>query len=92
MTDESPRSDAYIRHLSALIRLHLLAGESDGPAAGAVRDGMDESWHAMSDGERRRIGELSEDLYRVAEYDGPALNSAARLSFRPQDDQEDGGP
>lgn len=67
----SPNYRAYVRGVRELHRL-AAAGKEDSPEAEAVRDATDPPWEALSEIERERVGNLSEDLYSLVEP-APAL-------------------
>src|SRR5438876_7050356 len=50
----------------------LAVGKDDSPEANAIRDATDGPWEALSEVERNRIGNLSEDLYSLVEPPPPA--------------------
>ena len=55
--------------------LHLLMaeGKDDSPEAEALRDATDAPWESLSEIERRRVRNLSEDLYSLHEPVSPVL-------------------
>lgn len=57
---------AVVRGLRELHRL-TVAGLQDSPEADAVRDVTDAPWQALTEMEKERIGELSEDLYSITD-------------------------
>jgi tetratricopeptide (TPR) repeat protein len=62
-------STNYRAYVRGVRELHLLsiAGKEDSPEADAVRDATDLPWQALSEIERERAGNLSEDLYSLVE-------------------------
>src|SRR5438128_7053915 len=62
----NPNYLAMVRGIRELHRL-IAAGKDDSPEADAVRDATDAPWQALSEAERQRVGNLSEDLYSLAE-------------------------
>jgi len=50
----------------------LAAGKDDAPEADAIRDATDGPWRALSEAERNRVRNLSEDLYSLFETPPPA--------------------
>ncbi len=79
----SPNYLTVARGIREMHRL-IAAGEEDSSAAEALRDATDRPWQALTEVERKRACELSEDLYSITEGPPPArdMNSqaAARLS------------
>ncbi len=69
-------SPAYLAMVRGTRELHqfLAAGKDDSPEADAIRDATDGPWQALSEVERNRVRNLSEDLYSLAE---PAPTSQA---------------
>src|SRR5438309_11948192 len=57
---------AYVRGVRELHQLSV-AGKKDSPEADAIRDATDGPWEALSEVERKRVGNLSEDLYSLIE-------------------------
>jgi tetratricopeptide (TPR) repeat protein len=57
---------AYVRGVRELHQL-CVAGKEDSPEADAIRDATDGPWEALSEVERERVGNLSEDLYSLVE-------------------------
>jgi tetratricopeptide (TPR) repeat protein len=62
----SPNYRAYVRGVRELHQLSV-AGKEDSPEADAIRDATDGPWEALSEVERERVGNLSEDLYSLVE-------------------------
>jgi hypothetical protein len=63
---------------------HLLAeGKDDSPEADAIRDATDAPWQALSEAERDRVRNLSEDLYSLTEPPPPsqAMNAQAQAKL-----------
>ena len=62
-------SENYLAMVRGTRELHQLfaAGKEDSPEADAVRDATDGPWRALSEAERSRIRNLSEDLYSLIE-------------------------
>jgi hypothetical protein len=62
-------SPAYVAMVRGIRELHHLlgAGKEDSPEAEAVRDATDGPWEALSEVERTRVRNLSEDLYSLFE-------------------------
>jgi hypothetical protein len=60
---------AYLAMVRGTRELHqlLAAGKDDSPEADAIRDATDGPWEALSEIERERVGNLSEDLYSLVE-------------------------
>ena len=67
-------SPSYLAMVRGTRELHqlLAAGKDDSPEADAIRDATDGPWQALSEVERKRIGNLSEDLYSLIEPPPPA--------------------
>lgn len=65
----------YLAMVRGTRELHqlLAAGKEDSPEADAIRDATDGSWEALSEVERNRVRNLSEDLYSLAEPPPDAL-------------------
>jgi hypothetical protein len=59
----------YLAMVRGTRELHqlLAAGKDDSPEADAIRDATDGPWAALSEVERDRVGNLSEDLYSLVE-------------------------
>ena len=57
---------AYVRGVRELHQLSA-AGKEDSPDADAIRDATDGPWESLSEVERKRVGNLSEDLYSLVE-------------------------
>ena len=57
---------AMVRGTRELHQL-LAAGKDDSPEADAIRDATDVPWGALSEVERNRVRNLSEDLYSLVE-------------------------
>jgi tetratricopeptide (TPR) repeat protein len=64
-----PMSPAYRAMARGIRELHqlLAAGKEDTPEADAICDATDGPWQALSEVERSRVRNLSEDLYSLAE-------------------------
>jgi tetratricopeptide (TPR) repeat protein len=78
----SPNYLAMVRGTRELHQL-LAAGKDDSPEADAIRDATDRPWDALSEVERNRVGNLSEDLYSLVELP-PAtqpMNSQAQAKL-----------
>ena len=62
-------SSNYLAVVRGIRELHKLtaAGQEDSPAADAVRDATDRPWEALTEVERKRAGNLSEDLYSITD-------------------------
>jgi tetratricopeptide (TPR) repeat protein len=79
-------SPIYLTVVRGIREMHRLiaAGQEDSPAAEALRDATDRPWQALTEVERKRACELSEDLYSITEGPPPARDmnpqAAARLS------------
>jgi len=60
---------SYLAMVRGVRELHLLiaAGKDDSPEADAIRDSTDVPWESLSEIERRRVRNLSEDLYSLHE-------------------------
>ena len=60
---------AYLTMVRATRELHqlLAAGKDDSPEADALRDATDGPWNVLSEVERKRVRNLSEDLYSLSE-------------------------
>jgi tetratricopeptide (TPR) repeat protein len=73
---------AYVRGLRELHRLSV-AGKEDSPESDAIRDATDGPWEALSEVERERVGNLSEDLYSLEEppLAAQALNPQAQAKL-----------
>jgi tetratricopeptide (TPR) repeat protein len=65
---------SYVAMMRGTRELHqfLAAGKDDSPEADAIRDATDGPWKALSEVERNRIRNLSEDLYSLVEPPPPA--------------------
>src|SRR5437879_828042 len=62
----NPNYQAMVRGTRELHQL-LAAGKDDSPEADAIRDATDGPWEALSEVERNRVRNLSEDLYSLVE-------------------------
>jgi tetratricopeptide (TPR) repeat protein len=62
----NPNYLAMVRSTRELHQL-LAAGKDDSPEANAIRDATDGPWEALSEIERNRVRNLSEDLYSLVE-------------------------
>jgi tetratricopeptide (TPR) repeat protein len=62
----SPSYQAIVRGTRELHQL-LAAGQDDSPEADAIREATDAPWEALSEVERERVRNLSEDLYSLVE-------------------------
>ena len=62
----NPNYRAYVRGVRELHHLSV-DGNEDSPEADAIRDATDGPWEALSEVERERAGNLSEDLYALVE-------------------------
>jgi tetratricopeptide (TPR) repeat protein len=60
---------SYLAMVRGVRELHLLIaeGKDDSPEADAIRDSTDAPWESLSEIERRRVRNLSEDLYSLHE-------------------------
>lgn len=60
---------SYLAMVRGARELHqlLAAGKDDSPEADAIRDATDGPWQALSEVERNRVRNLSEDLYSLVE-------------------------
>src|SRR5260221_8728536 len=60
---------SYLVVVRGVRELHQLsvAGKDDSPEADAIRDATDGPWEALSEVERNRVRNLSEDLYSLVE-------------------------
>jgi tetratricopeptide (TPR) repeat protein len=60
---------SYLAMVRGTRELHqlLAAGKDDSPEADAIRDATDGPWRALSEVERKRVQNLSEDLYSLVE-------------------------
>lgn len=69
MSKSIEQSRDYHAYLLGLKRLHALiaSGQDETEAGDAIRDEMDGPWHGMSDTERRRLSNLSGDLYSLTD-------------------------
>lgn len=79
----SPSYLAYARGVRELHRL-ALEGKEDSPEADVVRDATDLPWEALTEAEKKRAGELSEDLYSISEpssAEPKAMNPQAQANF-----------
>jgi tetratricopeptide (TPR) repeat protein len=67
----------YLAMVRGVRELHLLMskGKDDSPEADAIRDATDAPWESLSEIERRRVRNLSEDLYSLHEAAAPAQQS-----------------
>ena len=65
----------YLAMVRGTCQLHqlLAAGKDDSPEADAIRDATDSPWQALSEVERDRVRNLSEDLYSLVEPPPAAL-------------------
>jgi hypothetical protein len=72
----------YVRGVRELHQLSV-AGNEDSPEADAIRDATDLPWEALSEVERERVGNLSEDLYSLVEPPPAAqpMNSQAQAKL-----------
>jgi tetratricopeptide (TPR) repeat protein len=70
-TDSEPltMNPSYLAMVRGTRELHQLirAGKDDSPEADAIRDATDGPWQALSEIERNRVRQLSEDLYSLVE-------------------------
>jgi hypothetical protein len=59
----------YLAMVRGVRELHLLMaqGKDDSPEADSIRDATDAPWESLSEVERRRVRNLSEDLYSLDE-------------------------
>ena len=64
-----PMSPSYLAMVRGVRELHRLstAGKDDSPEADAIRDATDRPWEGLSEVERQRVRNLSEDLYTLVE-------------------------
>src|SRR4029077_14120939 len=62
----NPNYLAMVRGTRQMHQL-LAAGKEDAPEADAIRDATDGPWEALSEVERNRVRNLSEDLYSLVE-------------------------
>ncbi len=62
----NPNYLAMVRGVRELHRL-IAEGKDDSPEADAIRDSTDAPWESLSEIERRRVRNLSEDLYSLQE-------------------------
>lgn len=78
----NPSYLAMVRGTRELHRL-LAAGKEDSPEADAIRDATDGPWNALSEVERNRVRNLSEDLYSLIEPPPIAqpMNPQAQVKF-----------
>jgi tetratricopeptide (TPR) repeat protein len=67
----NPNYLAMVRGTRELHQL-LAVGKDDSPEADAIRDATDGPWEALSEVERNRVRNLSEDLYSLVEPPPPA--------------------
>ena len=67
----NPNYLVMVRGTRELHRL-LAAGKDDSPEADVIRDATDGPWEALSEVERNRVRNLSEDLYSLVEPPPPA--------------------
>jgi tetratricopeptide (TPR) repeat protein len=70
MNLDNPRGEQPVKAYARLLReLHglIAAGKGDAEEADAIRDEMNEPWHAMTPQEQARMEGLSADLYAIAE-------------------------
>ncbi len=60
---------SYLAMVRGVRELHMLIaeGKDDSPEADAIRDATDSPWESLSEIERRRVRNLSEDLYSMHE-------------------------
>src|SRR6266446_3563092 len=60
---------SYLAMVRGTRELHqlLAAGKDDSPEADAIHDATDGPWEALAEVERKRVGNLSEDLYSLNE-------------------------
>jgi hypothetical protein len=76
---------SYLAMVRGSRELHqlLAAGKEDSPEADAIRDATDGPWEALSEAERNRVRNLSEDLYSLVEPPPPAqpMNSQAQAKL-----------
>ena len=65
----------YLAMVRGVRELHLLMaqGKDDSPEADAIREATDAPWESLSEIERQRVRNLSEDLYSLHERVAPAL-------------------
>ena len=65
---------SYLAMVRGVRELHRLVaeGKDDSPEADAIRDATDGPWESLSEIERRRVRNLSEDLYSLHEPLAPA--------------------
>ena len=68
----SPDYRAVVRGLRELHHL-TVAGKLNSPEADAIRDATDGPWEALDETEKKRVAELSEDLYAIT---NPARDNA----------------
>jgi hypothetical protein len=62
-------SSNYLAMVRGLRELHQLrtSGREDSPEADAVRDATDTVWEGLTEEEKKRLSELSEDLYSISD-------------------------
>lgn len=58
---------AMVRGVRELHRLAASGKDDDSPEAGAIRDATDGPWQALSEPDRERVRNLSEDLFSLIE-------------------------
>jgi hypothetical protein len=63
----SPNYRAFVRGVRELHQLSVAGKDDDSPEADAIRDATDQPWEALSEVERNRVGNLSEDLHSLVE-------------------------
>src|ERR1700730_17094853 len=75
----------YLATVRGTRELHRLSagGKDESPEADAVRDATDDPWESLSEVERQRVRNLSEDLYSLAETPPAAqpMNSQAQAKL-----------
>lgn len=67
LTFTDPNFVAMVRGVRGLHRLVLEGSADDSPEAEAIRNATDGPWRALSEADRRRVRELSEDLFSLGE-------------------------
>lgn len=73
----TPDYIAMVRGVRELHRLAMLGKADDSPEAEAIRDATDGPWQALSEIERQRVRNLSEDLFSLSEPAGEVVPMTA---------------
>jgi len=64
-----PANAAFVETVCLLLELHVLFrdGRDESPEADLIRDAMDRHWYEMTEAEKKRLRQLSADLYTIGD-------------------------